>query len=94
MSCNCNSCDKCLSYQATPYITILDRPDVHCSFHVMDQCNSLYQNSRLASACREGARDAHLLSDQLRHYKTQSEQNAYDSGRNTTFMDCTPVLFR
>ena len=94
MSCNCNSCDKCSGIRLAPHITILDRPDVHCSFHVMDQCNLLYDNDKLSSACREGARDAHLLSNQQRQYRTYSEQHAYESGKHSTLMDCTPVLFQ
>lgn len=93
MACNCGRCDNCLPFRQR-HMTILDRPDVHCSFHVMDQCNSIFSDGKLADACREGARDAHLLSTQFQNYGTLDEQQAYEAGKNTTLLDCTPVLFQ
>ena len=70
---------------------IIDRPDVHCSFHIMDRCNLNYKHdTKLASACREGARDAHLVIEQNIAYQNDNEQIAYESGKYTTYIDCVP----
>ena len=63
------------------------RPEIHCTFEIMDRCTAHYHDGEL-DACRAGARDAHLLSDQSVSYSATT-QSAYDAGRNTTLLDCT-----
>lgn len=81
------SCDEC-----RPFHGVIDRPEVHCAFHVMDRCEANF-DEKDAAACREGARDAHLVSEQQRSYHTGAEQRAYETGRYTTLVDCTSPLF-
>ena len=72
------------------HYTETGRPEVSCAFQVMDRCNDAFQGDERA-ACREGARDSHLLSEQKTEYCTSREQAAYDAGSYTTFLDCAPV---
>lgn len=78
-------CDDCRAFKNT-----MGRPNVHCAFTIMDRCDVKYDDTELAQACREGARDAHLLSCPQRMYKENDKQEAYESGNFTTFFDCVP----
>ena len=60
--------------------------DVHCAFNIMDRCDQ-YDTTNLQQACREGVRDAHLLSNPIYKY-TDEEKDAYDAGNFTCFSDC------
>ena len=68
---------------------IIDRPNVQCAFDVMDRCNAYFAGEE-AAACREGARDAHLLSGAYVEPSTDREARAYAAGYYTTFEDCVP----
>lgn len=63
-------------------------PDIHCSFDIMDRCDQ-FPEADQQQACREGVRDAHLLSRPLYKY-TKAEQEAYEAGNYTCFQDCLP----
>jgi hypothetical protein len=68
------------------------RPDIHCTFDVMSLCDKEYaQDPDASDACREGARDAHLL----RHRHAASTRGdtsteGYNAGFETTLRICTP----
>jgi hypothetical protein len=67
------------------------RPDVGCAFDVMARCDRhMAHDPAAAEACREGARDAHLLS-----WREPSRDEwvaaAYDIGHDTTTVECTPL---
>lgn len=64
------------------------RPDVTCAFEVMDRCEEHFGPGAVAHACREGARDAHLLSPQQWRFATAAEQTGYEAGQFTTHRDC------
>ena len=63
------------------------RPDVACAFEVMRRCDTYFEGPE-ADACREGARDAHLLSAQRHSYPNSVDQEAYLAGNFTTYQDC------
>lgn len=55
----------------------------------MSRCDKYFSDDeKMAEACRQGSRDAHLMSDQLQEYTTPREQVAYEKGKFTTFHDC------
>lgn len=58
------------------------RPDVNCSFFVMDQCYRTFENEGDVSDCIEGSRDAHLLD---RVGKSRVQSPAYQFGFYGTF---------
>jgi hypothetical protein len=74
----------------SPPVTVVQRPEIKCSFRVMDTCTSVYKDDDQRKACVEGVRDAHLFRNQNKRFETHEEQKAYDSGRFTTVEDCTP----
>lgn len=71
-------------------IKVVERPDIHCSFDIMDRCTDSYSNESERKACMEGVRDAHLLKNQHIKYD-RKEQEAYESGKFTTVQDCTSL---
>ena len=66
------------------------RPHVACAFSAMRTCDSVYHSNTAAQqACRQGARDAHLL-DRLDHARVQDP--AYAVGQTMTLTQC-PVTW-
>ena len=64
---------------------LVGRSDVRCAFDVMALCDHEYRNRPdLASACRQGARDAHLTGTAA----PSCHSDAYLEGVETTQLDC------
>lgn len=63
------------------------RPDVKCTWHMMDVCNTMFDDDHDKSSCREGARDAHLLGAK-RDSSSHSNIPAYQFGFNASFFSC------
>lgn len=61
-----------------------------CTLDVIDMCSARYAaDERAATACREGARDAHLFSDMGRRTALQGgQEGAYAEGFWTTSTLC------
>lgn len=81
----------CSHFVHHPASVVYDRPNVVCTFDVMDRCNEVYEDD-LAEACREGARDAHLLNESGLQLFHEAHHEAYASGYNTTQVDCAVPL--
>ena len=67
------------------------RPDVICTFEIMDRCNHYFTgNAEAQQACIDGARNAQLGGQQSTPL-SQFNQYAYNAGNFTTHHDCTPM---
>lgn len=71
-----------MSFFSTPVIV---RPEVGCTFGVMDACDSLFEGKEDRKECREGARDAHL--DPGAVY--MDETRPYTTGKAMTYSLCS-----
>lgn len=63
------------------------RPDVSCTFDVMQGCDDYFADAQSKQECRSGARDAYLDGAWA-----EGEGFAYEAGRNTTLLACAQLV--
>lgn len=69
----------------------MSRPDIRCTFDVMNSCTRYTLDERLRAACTAGARDAHLQNGTQQCLATSDEIEAYTLGWNSTVTYCSDL---